>query len=283
MTVKIEPIPSHFYHYTSIESDKRKGWLNDILVDSKIYFRSREQLNDPEEMRPKIRFDGTDKELRDHVKKMFRRHSPIRLKPRDFFREVAKYMHSLKHRPESTEMVLHMVLDKIGILSLSSSPTVRPLWAHYADSFRGVCIEFDAEQGPFAVAQQVVYTNEPPIIQRLRDSMSDLLKKSMLTKQMEWGYEREWRVIARWDDAERKRIYIDEHDIPATALSFIQNQDGPGLYEFPRESIASVILGSEISADNEAEVRDMIGRMPKPVVVKRAHYNAERELEIVEV
>jgi hypothetical protein len=66
------------------------------------------------------------------------------------------------------------------------------------------------------------------------------------------------------------------------ALSFIQNQDGPGLYEFPREAITSVILGSEISTENEAEVRDMIGRMPKPVVVKRVHYNAKRELDIVE-
>jgi hypothetical protein len=43
-----------------------------------------------------------------------------------------------------------------------------------------------------------------------------------------------------------------------------------------------VILGSEISTENEAEVRDMIGRMPKPVVVKRVHYNAKRELDIVE-
>jgi len=98
---------------------------------------------------------------------------------------------------------------------------------------------------------------------------------------MDWGYEREWRVIARWDDAERKRIYIQEHDIPATALSFIQNQDGPGLYEFPREAITSVILGSEISAENEAGVRDVIRRMPKRINIKRVHYNAKRELEIV--
>jgi Protein of unknown function (DUF2971) len=92
-----------------------------------------------------------------------------------------------------------------GVYSLSQTPTDELLWAHYGDSHRGFCLEYDLEtllkyklkgEGLFTVA----YDDHVPTValtdlNDLTTSDSPLLKKFIGTKSRRWEYEREIRVV----------------------------------------------------------------------------------------
>ncbi|MGT2429382.1 DUF2971 domain-containing protein [Cupriavidus basilensis] len=73
------------------------------------------------------------------------------------------------------------------------------MWAHYADSHKGICLEFDATSVFMAHAQEVKYSGERAAI-NFTDSKDAMLEKALLTKSDHWSYESEWRLIRypRW-------------------------------------------------------------------------------------
>ncbi|MDF0717399.1 DUF2971 domain-containing protein [Muricauda sp. 334s03] len=103
----------------------------------------------------------------------------------------------------NTDEVLSMD-DKMGIYSLSKTPLDELLWAHYANSHKGFCIEYDLEvllknDGKNHVHSfPVVYSKEPPSIGFLdiiRNKQNDLIKKFAFYKSKRWEYEQEHRIV----------------------------------------------------------------------------------------
>jgi len=83
------------------------------------------------------------------------------------------------------------------------------MWAHYANSHRGFCIEFRAEHIP---AQKVIYQKDIAEIELsdlirmhvysdIKDGfqMGDKIKTALLIKLEEWAYEDEYRLHLRSD------------------------------------------------------------------------------------
>ncbi|MER5081905.1 DUF2971 domain-containing protein [Providencia stuartii] len=94
--------------------------------------------------------------------------------------------------------------DKSGIYSLSKTFTDELLWAHYADSHNGFCIEYDLDklcefEGTKYSIFDVIYQNKPPIMNV--DSMfasaaqNEILQKLTSIKSKRWEYEEEIRII----------------------------------------------------------------------------------------
>src|SRR5262249_27847691 len=52
--------------------------------------------------------------------------------------------------------------DQYRIYCLSEKPDVPLLWAHYASSHTGICLEFDARRSPFTAAKKVGYVSAYP-------------------------------------------------------------------------------------------------------------------------
>lgn len=262
--------PRSLYLYCPINNDERRTWLERILVGCEIYFRSRVQLNDPNELRPSIVFEGTDKQLRVFIRQLLLTRSPIRLSPANRLLEENRLMYRYRTAPEGVQEMLHDTLDRVGLLCLSETSTHHLLWAHYADGHRGVCVEFDPNVGLFQTAQKVRYTDRAPRVNRLVDNPDVILEKSMFTKGQIWSYEEEWRVIARWDDQRRIERYLALHDEPPDVRLFIENQHGPGYYSFPVGAVRSVILGSRLQGDAEDWLGTVIPRAPAAITVRRA-------------
>lgn len=269
--LEIEAEPNTLFYLTSIGTDERRRWLEEILVDHKVYFRNRNQLNDPNELRPSIIFDGPKKKLRSLVRRLILTHSPVRLSPAQRLMEENKLMRNYRNAPPWIEETLHELLDRVGLFCLSETACEQLMWAHYADGHRGVAVEFRADSGLFLAAQRVIYSSDPPTINRVMDSATEILEKSMLTKGDDWKYEREWRVVARWKDAERIEQYMSQHDVAPELQAFILGQHGPGHYEFPADAIQSIVLGSSIPPESEDWVRSLVKRMSNPPDIKRAH------------
>ncbi|MDH5444866.1 MAG: DUF2971 domain-containing protein [Gammaproteobacteria bacterium] len=272
--------PDTFYYYTSLNSVDRKQWFKDILINHKVYFRKRTELNDPLELRPSIIFEGSDKELKHFFRKKIQQYSPIKFSPAKRLIEEKKFIQKYRSSPLLVEEILHELLDKIGIFSFSETPNVPLLWAHYADGYRGAIIEFGSNYGLFEIAQKVQYTNTPPVINRLKDSPSVILDKCMFTKAEHWSYEKEWRVIARWNDIPRTEQFINQHKPSSLVQEFIRSQNGPGCYNIPSESIKGLILGPQIASETEEWIKTLVRESTLPITLTKATLNKTGEIQI---
>jgi len=260
--------PPAFYYFTSISDPARRKWLEEILLGHKLYFKQRDLLNDPNELRPTFVVQGTAAEVRRYVRTILER-GGADLPYAKRLRLENETIQKLKYDPEASQDGLHALLDKLGIFCVSESVTSDLLWGHYANGSRGVAIQFDPEVGLFATAQKVTYSNEHPLINRLRDTPEAILQKSMLWKRTCWSDECEWRVIARSRDLERQEKFIAQHQPPESALQFLRSQNGPGHYEIPVNAVRAIVLGVRTAAADEEWLGTLLAKRTPSVLVRR--------------
>ncbi len=111
---------------------------------------------------------------------------------------------------------------KVGIFSLSKSYNEELLWAHYANSHNGFCVEY--ERGKLLNSNRVKipdsfsveYSKKVPDINLLDlGNQSDLIKKAIGTKSIKWEQEQEYRIIT----------------------------DNPGIYNYPYDAVTGIYFG----------------------------------------
>ena len=72
------------------------------------------------------------------------------------------------------------------------------MWSHYADIYKGFCLEFDTNYEPFNKIEKVVYSKEMPRLNPL-ELLNNQGHKNILDlfklKSEHWTYEKEWRVF----------------------------------------------------------------------------------------
>jgi len=92
-----------------------------------------------------------------------------------------------------------------GVYSLSKTPDDELMWAHYGDSHRGFCIEYDLDELlTFSLSEEavieVVYSAELPTITITDilhpDRNNILVRKILGTKSLSWKHEEEIRIIS---------------------------------------------------------------------------------------
>lgn len=93
-----------------------------------------------------------------------------------------------------------------GVYSMSKQkeeenfPCNELLWAHYANSHKGFCIEYDLDKLDTCIAAfidyriDVEYQENKPIISP-DDSIEAKIKKAFFTKSLAWDYENEYRLV----------------------------------------------------------------------------------------
>src|SRR5262249_39812283 len=149
-------------------------------------------------------------------------------------------------RHEIPEATIHAIRGRIGkpttafrdwfrtspslrLCSLAGNCTNILLWSHYADSHRGLCIEFDTSVEHFGVAYKVKYERDYPVL----DLHSGLELAALLYKSDVWQYEEEYRMIS----------HAQRGDTPNTSLSdtMLSCLDAHHLYHFPPQALTAVI------------------------------------------
>jgi hypothetical protein len=136
------------------------------------------------------------------------------------------------------------VTAHVGVMCLSEVHDDILMWAHYGDSHRGVCLVFNPTDAFFATAQPVHYRLARPDVNPLIHSQEEMLDSAMFTKSDHWAYEREWRIL--------------------------QYKNGAGVYTVPAAALVQVVLGAQVSADDEAKVRKWVTEAPTEVKIARA-------------
>lgn len=181
--IRDEHLPEKLYKYQKIEDCRL-----DTLENNELYFSSKKGLNDPFDLSP-IFYDK---------------------------HEISKILEECQGDISEIDSILEDVANNMGILSLSTSPFNMPLWAHYGNNHKGICVEYDIKSilklntyFKYRILK-VYYINK-------RIDITDILKKLfkyiknndesnqmricyslymiMTLKHKDWTYEDEWRIF----------------------------------------------------------------------------------------
>lgn len=108
------------------------------------------------------------------------------------------------------------------------------MWGHYANSHKGICIEYKTSDPIFSLIEKVSYKSEIPKLEinSLGDLNREELTKQFIkifsTKEANWKYENEFRLF----------------DITGT-----------GIYKLIPNSISSIYMGLFCSGEDEEKIR----------------------------
>lgn len=187
------------------------------------------------------------------------------LKPVDFetYRErlessrLKEVQAALTRAPEyNSKMVEHinqMIEINVGVLSLCERPDIGLMWSHYGESHFGFAVEFDTSASFFnqltppahvtaTIEDTEAFTREYGRLRfvdyradRPSVSVTEMSFDILMTKGIDWAYEREWRMLM-------PPIYAN-----------VCAQDNKGmpihLFEIPANAIKAVLLGCNSEQD----------------------------------
>lgn len=201
-------------------SDLEKGFCDQLLLTHQLYFPSVEQLNDPFELDP-ARSLKIDERQRLAYEKRIRQNGFANSSRADW-----KRMRDLfRRRAQDAEFIKDSWVKqrlRYGILSMSQTPSHELMWAHYAGSHQGFCVELcrgPREWRAHLLPMRVEYSRQRPsvalaelmpIVPGAPHAAHEFVRKTFLTKSYEWQYEQEWRIVR---DTPRKCAVI-----PASAI-----------------------------------------------------------------
>lgn len=259
-------MPSHLYKYRSLAIGKDQVNVKNILINSQIYFPKPEQLNDPFEFRFLLSFSLADEDTRkDFLLRGYQERYPDR-SAFDAQTHVRSILEDWRNRsPADLDRELRSVLEKavrsdLHVLSLSETRSDILSWSHYADSHKGICIEFKVtgDDSFFGRAQSVKYSSQFPRLDFFQSDEEEKLKKTALTKALNWSYEKEWRIV----DFEK----------------------GDETRKFPMNLLTGVILGHAVSDECKEFILDCIRRRDEPISLYQAKLKSDTYgLEIVQL
>lgn len=183
------------------------------LYKSEYYYNSIRNVNDPFEFNIKINADDG------YVNEMLRL-----VKGSDVLDEFqdginiseSKYPDSLTTREKNnledwmSYHIKNLFYDMYGITCFTDTNKSIQMWGHYADSFKGICLEFDIDKKFENKLVKVEYRNNPIAINLKENSMKDEkypFVEDFLDffryKHKDWEYEREYRLVSGTQNSEK--------------------------------------------------------------------------------
>lgn len=148
-----------------------------------------------------------------------------------------------------------------GVLCLSENENNHLMWAHYADSHKGMLLEFDCSHIYFNLYSRflkVCYSSERVYFDPNQDSpahFEDFSLNVVRTKYISWSYESEWRGAYPLGHCEK--VITDK---------------GETLYftHIPPDLITRIVLGEKFPLEKEKTLVDVIASNGLKIKLQRA-------------
>lgn len=151
------------------------------------------------------------------------------------------------------EDVERLINEKVGIFSMTKTPSQLLMWAHYAAEHRGVVVGFNPghpffrQVGEFRrveyLDQRVSISSNGGLIRiaghQVKEGQLPPLE-TLLRKHPDWAYEDEWRLVVSLERADK--------------VKRVPNREPIFLLRFPEGTIAALILGARVDADQVTRV-----------------------------
>ena len=250
-----------FYKYRSVN---HKDLVNhtklDALFNSYAVFASRKNFNDPFDSKV-IFLKPSIIEFKDIINHMNYKH-PLtkdkqKLNQKLFIEKNQKITDKGIGIINETINSLNQLIDSYSFLCLSGDNKNILLWAHYAGSHSGYCIEFKSE---CIDAQKVIYKTAVPTF-----NISDLLATGDKDKDLEIGKKISIALLTKlidWEYESEYRLHLSDD----TKYTLLHNQNKR--VNYTSDFIESIIFGSRMP---EQTKKYIIKNMPYSVLFKQAH------------
>jgi hypothetical protein len=190
------------YKFRSFQGDSRE-YVEQILLESKIYFSHPDQFNDPFDVRPVLKHGGdpNDPAYRSEVEAAEVASQRAAGRTDEQIEGLRRSEGvPLEQLPEQAGAHLRSAIRNSKRILCLSADRRHPLqWAHYANGHKGVCIHFRCESGSWCGAsRRVQYRKErlPILLPLNRQSDDEIVDHLVFTKANFWRYENEYRILA---------------------------------------------------------------------------------------
>lgn len=224
----------HLYRYQSLDRHR----LERMLTHRSLFFANPETFNDPWDCRAWYRLPSIESaEYSSLVDWAVQRATQPETQERirndpDFLEQTVR---------EISREMTNAIYRQYRVYCLSRRADSTLMWAHYADSFRGVCLEFAVKNDLFSAALQVEYVSEYPEY-FLDDSSERSNLRVLLVKSDTWDYEQEFRVFAT-------AFPYTISGTPTAINNFVP---------FPTDALRSIILGPLMPELEQQFVRQLV-------------------------
>jgi len=246
ITALQQPVPPYLYKYRSLHPMKR---IKQILADNRLWCSSPASFNDPFDC--KVGSLGTLDQT--SLKKMIKDTLETGVAPSG---AEARLADGDRDAYKEVSVGLQKRVDRCGILSLCKHSDNILLWSHYADTHRGICLEFSTSEWPSlrCRALPVIYSRQRPSVNFTPEwDKKQFFQDIALTKHASWCYEKEWRFV---------------------------ELDGEGFVNFPATALTGVIFGCEVQKSKLNAVMRYIKKRTQRPAIYRA-FRDEREFKLV--
>ena len=221
----------YLYHWERLDLGK----VEQTLATNSIYCPNPSQFNDPWDGKPHFNTAILDdpEENERHVQwavGLFRKQQPPLPE-----QEIARREAILRtDRPFAAGVIeqfsgamAQAIAAQYRVYCLGTDATNQLMWAHYADSHRGVCLEFVVRDFVMCGALKCEYLEDYPVIKHYEDETTQILRMVRIKAKV-WEYEDEYRLIA-----------FERPAVPTQDTLVTENN----LLQLGRETLSAVIVG----------------------------------------
>ncbi|MGE8451655.1 MAG: DUF2971 domain-containing protein [Pseudomonadales bacterium] len=191
------------YKYLPVDSEStnsniERKKLFDLLVTGELYLSSSNQFNDPNEFRANLSFTKDKPTLRKWAEGAFLKYGwpAENLTDDDKNSLIEGLCRQAPLRSDALQDAYDRSVASFGVYCFSRNPRSHLMWAHYARSHRGICVQIDPAYclEVFAGTQTVEYSSQLPKV--TWPSTANELSRGFLRKSEEWSYEKELRYLS---------------------------------------------------------------------------------------
>ena len=287
-------IPKKLYRYRPLNEDNLKFRFGEI-IRGELFLEHPQNLNDPFELCSMINGHTPKEYLFPNAKEKFMESFANNMDAKDYARifansdwydELSLYVAQKTVSPDRVQEVkdafskvymlgVEIVTSKVNevqrntvrLACFSETSCNLPMWHHYTNGHRGICLEYDTQ----SITNALHFNSIFPVkyVERLPDAASMLTNGSYspftmeymaMHKLKDWAYEHEWRLILHagcW--------YWGSEGIPE---DFWENGK---LVQFIKPS--KIIMGTRISEEHEAKMKEYAQIAGLPIVkAKQTEY-----------
>lgn len=245
-------LPRSFYKYRSIpgpSDETGRKRLEDLVLNNGLWMADVATFNDPFEGQAAYDIPYKGAELRRKWEQKYCELGFTSVDAKAMVRsdDVAHPERLIARAQEA----LRRTQSHMGMCALSANPTSPLLWAHYADSHKGICVQLSPRADLHALlAHPIEYNENYPVLSDILEPAVTRGVLPMLRKSPDWSYEEEWRLVSEGQ------------------VNYLQ--------VVAPSAISAVILGMRISDADRAYVLGLMDQREKRYRVRPIVYQAER-------
>lgn len=266
LPIKPFDIPKKLYQYRRFDEN---GYNINNLKSSQIWCSSVKNFNDL--------YEGTVKtpSNEDLFSGTFKRRPDLRKKYRNTWCRLSK--EQKEKMISSTKHLTNKVAKNIFAVScFTRNNSCHPMWAHYADTHEGFCVEFDFSTleldkwlwlYPVAYSNEKIYYRDSSIYENNCIPKKDCPKceksvftKCFATKATDWEYEREWRMLTKNPKFGQVENYLET--------------DFDGVTQDVSGCITGIYLGAKTEPKNEEQMIAIAKEKNIPIYKKEPSHDS---------